>query len=135
VIDEVTLAKAVAEAVLKGAAETEKLFAGERIPAFPGQTRLTMSYKDHLRLFLLCQKGTEQNQALQRLIQTNLWHWRAKETAGKAAAAGAAAFSLSRYATEIRVIAESKISLWPFGVALIRREGVMGYDRSFTLVS
>jgi hypothetical protein len=146
IADEITLAKAVLEAVVKGGAEVEKLFAGQRIPAFPGQSRLMMSYKDHLRLFLLCQKGEEQNRALQRLIQMNLWYWSAKEADGKEAdgkegagaggvAEGEAAFTLSRYATEIKVIAESKLSLWPFGVTLIRREGVMGYDRSFTLVS
>ncbi len=139
VVDEITLAKAALEAMLKGGSEVEKLFNGQRIAAFPGQTRLTMSYKDHLRLFLLCQRGSLQKQAVQRLIQTNLWYWQIKnpfrgglETAGPVSAAD---FSLSRYATEVKVIVETKLSLWPFGVTLIRWKGVMGYDRPFTLVS
>ncbi len=138
-IDEVTLAKEALQALVKGGSDVEKLFNGERIPAFPGQTRITMSYKDHLRLFLICQKGISQKQALQRLIQTNLWFWQARNTSGSgqglAGQVRAAEFGLSRYAAEVRIIAETKLSLWPFGVALIRREGVMGYDRPFALVS
>lgn len=138
-VDEVTLAKEALQALVNGGIDVEKLFNGERISAFPGQTRITMSYKDHLRLFLICQKGTSQKQALQRLIQTNLWYWQAGSTSGRGQGlteqVEAADFGLSRYATEVRVIAESKLSLWPFGATLIRREGVMGYDRPFALVS
>ncbi|MEL7624861.1 MAG: DUF5702 domain-containing protein [Clostridiales bacterium] len=138
-VDEVTLAKEALQALVKGGLDVEKLFNGERIPAFPGQTKLTMSYKDHLRLFLICQKGTSQKQALQRLIQANLWFWQARNTSGSGQGLTgqmrAAEFGLSRYAAEVRVIAETKLSLWPFGATLIRREGVMGYDRPFALVS
>lgn len=138
VVDEITLAKEALQALINGGIDVEKLFNGERISALPGQSRLTMSYKDHLRLFLICQKGADQEAALQRLIQTNLWYWQAKGTSGSetglAGKRAAAEFGLNRYATEVRVIAESKLSLWPFGVTLIRQEGVMGYDRPFALV-
>jgi len=138
VMSEEAFILALVNGILNGSADVEKLIAGGRIPAYPGNHEITMSYKDHLRLFLLCQSENEQQQALQRLTQANLWHW-----AGGSSAKGgstengkdAGEFLLSRYATEVRVMAETEVSLWPFGSLRIRKEGVMGYDRPFTLSS
>ncbi|MCL1849653.1 MAG: DUF5702 domain-containing protein, partial [Clostridiales bacterium] len=54
-MNEAALVVALMEGVIKGSADVEKLFAGERVPSFPGVQGITLSYKDHLRLFLLCQ--------------------------------------------------------------------------------
>ena len=147
IMDESALMLALIEGVMKGSADVEKLFAGERIPAFPWTDGVTMSYKDHLRLFLLCQAQDEQQTALQRLVQVNLWYWATGASSGDTTgnstgasigitgAGDAGAYTLNRFAAEIRVAAETELSLWPFGRRLIRREGVMGYDFPFTLLS
>ena len=140
IVDEVSLAAAAIEGAIKGGAEVEKLYAGERVPAFPGAS-FTMSYKDHLRLLLLCQREADQRRALQKLTQVNLWHW-AGGGAGTSvpvfgnpgAGAGFAEYALSRYATEVRIAVETEVPLWPFGSVSIRREGAMGYDKPFTLL-
>ena len=129
IVDEATLALAILEGAVKGGTDVEKLFAGERVPVYPGAA-FTMSYKDHLRLFLLCQSGADQRRALQKLVQANMWHW-----AGGGGWADFERFTLSRYATEVRGIVETELSLWPFGSVRIRREGVMGYDRAFSILA
>lgn len=149
IVDESTLAVALMQAVMKGSLDMEKLFAGERVALFPGEglaafvpdgLEMTLSYKDHLRIFLMCQREEEQRKALQRLVQVNLWHWAGGASGGagsgpQAGGLGFADFPLSRYATEVQIAAETEFSLWPFGAARIRREGVMGYNRPFTLLS
>lgn len=140
IVDEVTLAAAAIEGAIKGSGEVEKLFAGEKISAFPG-TKFTMTYKDHLRILLLLQKEADQRRALQELTQVNLWHW-AGGSAGGGPGAGAiifgtggfADFNLNRYATEVRIVVETEVPLWPFGAVRIRREGAMGYDKPFALL-
>ena len=133
VVNQAALTKAVIEGIVHGSKDIERLLAGERIAVIPGNTAaaslsaLTMSYKDHLRLFLLCQNEGEQQKALRRIVQTNLWYWAGEKNAED--------FALDRYGAEIRASAETEISLWPFGTIRIRREGVMGYDKPFTLLS
>ncbi|MCL2121819.1 MAG: DUF5702 domain-containing protein [Clostridiales bacterium] len=150
-LNKITLVMATITGMTKGGEDVEKLFAGERILAVPGVEKITMSYKDHLRLLLMCQPQTEQRSALQRLVQVNLWHWKGGGAGGSglwdvAGVAGsvlgeiagweqAADFGLNRYTAEVRAVIETELSLWPFGSVRIRREGAMGYDRPFTLLS
>jgi hypothetical protein len=143
IINEATLIYALEEGIRKGGRDVERLFAGERIPAFPGQTKLTLSYRDHLRLLLLCQSTAKQLTGLQKLIQTNLWYWAAEEGAAEegAASAGAAAagavesFAPRRYAAEIVAAAEAEFPLWPLGRLRVSRSAKAGYDQAFTLLS
>ena len=132
VVDKVTLIKTITEGIVEGSADVEKLFAGERITLLPGVSLASVSYKDHLRLLLSCQNESEQRKNLQKLVQANLWHWAGK--ASDSGKEGVDAFALDRYATEIRIAAETELILWPFGSIRIRREGVMGYDRPFSLL-
>jgi len=112
----------------------DKLYAGERIPAFPGVSQLTMSYKDHLRLFLLCQRGGNQRQAFQRVVSVNLWHWAGGSSGSSGRSVRFDDYTLDRYASEVRAAVDTELRLWPFGSVRIRREGVMGYDRPFALL-
>ena len=155
IVDDVTLAVVSVEGIIKGSMDVEKLLAGERIPAFPGSNKVTATYKDHLRLLLLCRGEAKQREGLQKLVQANLWYW----AGGLSGIPGESAklidivsgngeasnlvrgkmdpdiFSLYRYASEVRAVVETELSLWPFGTILIRREGVMGYDKPFTLLA
>ena len=140
VADEITLAAQVIESVIKGANDVEKLFNGERVPAFPGQSIINMSYKDHLRLLLYSQDEEILRGAARGLVQANIWHWEGTDGAGllqgtDGAGLLAADFALDRFATEVRAEAMTRLSLWPFGGVTIRREGVMGYDKPFALLS
>ncbi|MCL1849128.1 MAG: DUF5702 domain-containing protein [Clostridiales bacterium] len=138
VVDEAAFIAAIVDSILQGGADVEKLFAGERVPSIPGMQGVMLSYKDHLRLFLLCQSEAAQKQAMQRLVQANLWHWARNSPLydGYLGATGnAAAYSLSRYASQARAAVETELILWPFGRVQIRREGVMGYDTPFALLS
>ena len=139
-VNKITLVAAMVTGMTKGGEDVEKLFAGERIPAVPGVEKITMSYKDHLRLLLMCQSQTEQRSALQRLVQVNLWHWKGGGAVGSGlweiiGPEKAEDFGLNRYTAEVRAVIETELSLWPFGSVRIRREGAMGYDRPFTLLS
>ncbi|MCL1805808.1 MAG: DUF5702 domain-containing protein [Clostridiales bacterium] len=140
IIDEVTLAAAAINGAIKGSGEVEELFAGGKVPAFPG-TSFSMTYKDHLRILLLIQREADQRRALQEIVRVNLWHWAGGAAggglfgSGPGGAGGAfAEYALSRYATEVRIGVEVEVPLWPFGSVSLRREGVMGYDTPFTLL-
>jgi len=155
IVDDVTLAVATVEGILKGSMDVERLFAGEAIPAIPGSNKVIATYKDHLRLLLLCRGEAKQREGLQKLVQANLWYWAGGLSGipGKSAKLidivsgnGEASnlvrgkmnpeiFSLYRYASEVRAVVETELSLWPFGTIRIRREGVMGYDKPFTLLA
>ena len=152
IVDEITLAAAVVEAVIKGGWDVEKLYAGERVPAYPGLPRVTISYKDHLRLLLTYQSEKALRSAAQGLAQANLWYWagggddsgtgagfdpgaKAADGLGSAGAAPRPGdFALSRYGTEVRAEVRTELSLWPFGTVKIHREGIMGYDKPFALL-
>lgn len=120
------LGAALVEGFSRGRADVEALFRGEKIPAFPGQTRLKMSYRDHLRLFLLMQSEDEQLDRLQDLLEANIRYWGHK--------AFPESLVLSDFYTKIRASAAVRISLWPLGSFLLTKQGEMGYDVPFSLV-
>ena len=137
-----TLGVALLKANVLAGRDVEKLFAGERVALYPGST-ISMSYKDYLRLYLLLKSGDKEQAALGRLVQANLWHWAGKSGGNPFSFIDDAReswesfddFALWRYATEVRAAAETELSLWPIGRVRIRREGVMGYDKPFVLLS
>lgn len=137
----VSAAAAIKEGLEEAVSDVERLFAGQRIEAFPGQERLTMSYQDYLRIFLLIQDSDAELARFQTLIRANLRHWRG----GKAPALGSAGRweawpgvvgedLLERYGTAIGLSAEIRVRLWPFGDFQIKRRAEAGYDRPFALV-
>jgi hypothetical protein len=135
-VNEATIAKALWDGVTGGKEDVERLFAGERIPALPGRSQLTMSYQDHLRLFLFCQSRDSQLRGLRTLLQVNLWAWAG---GGQQSAVGAVAprpedFGPEYFAAEITAAAEAKMRLWPLGELTVRRSAAAGYDRPFALV-
>jgi len=120
------LGAAMAEGFSRGRADVEALFRGEKIPAFPGQTKLKMSYRDHLRLFLLMQSEGEQLDRLQDLLEANIRYWGHN--------ASPESLVLSDYYTKISASATVRIALWPLGSFTLTKQGEMGFDVPFSLV-
>jgi hypothetical protein len=136
----VRLGQALLLGLKTGLLEVETLFDGDEVPAFPGQTQLKMSYRDHLRLFLIIQLPQIQLKHMSDLISANLGYWRWQDgPIEKAGAADPGALNwqpidLANFFCAVEAKAEVEIELWPLGKMRLSRQGVMGYDRPFTLV-
>jgi hypothetical protein len=148
------LAEAVLEGMTESKKEVEELFAGRKVAAFPGQTRLQMSYKDHLRLFLIMQPQEQQLQRLQDLLRVNLGYWQHTSKNATVAATSAASTAanavgladlmpqhyawlpadLTHYYRGIQARAVVELELWPIGNLQLERVGALGYDVPFRLV-
>ena len=134
------LGAAVLNGISQGKADVEALYRGEKIAAFPGQTKLKMSYQDHLRLFLLLQSKEEQLKRLQNLLGANIGYWdrcsahddsnsKLKDPEQQIEAPG-----LDIFYTKIRVKALIRLTLWPLGNLDLMRQGEQGYDCPFVLI-
>lgn len=120
------LGAAVAKGFANAKADVEALFRGEKISALPGQAKYRLSYKDHLRLFLLMQPAEAQLGRLQDLLEANLRYWGHDIPDGRSI--------LESFFTKIRASTVVRVSLWPIGSFTLRRQGEMGYDAPFAMV-
>jgi hypothetical protein len=120
------LGAAVVKGFVDARTDVEALFRGEKIPAFPGQAKYRISYRDHLRLFLLMQPEETQLSRLQDLLEANLRHWGHRMPPEESV--------LASFYTKIRAAAVVRITLWPIGSVTLRRQGEMGYDVPFAMV-
>lgn len=120
------LGAAVVKGFVDARTDVEALFRGEKIPAFPGQAKYRISYRDHLRLFLLMQPAETQLGRLQDLLEANLRHWGHRILPAESL--------LESFYTKIRAVAVVRITLWPIGSISLRRQGEMGYDVPFAMV-